>query len=91
MSNLPSPLSGLLNDLSLENSAVQGINVREDLIDFLAKRFIASLEEAAREVGRTDSQVAACAAENLGVIGFLAGPPPLLYHVTATSPAGGID
>jgi len=91
MSNLPSPLSGLLNDLSLENSAVQDINVREDLIDFLAKRFIASLEEAARAVGRTDSQVAACAAENLGVIGFLAGPPPLLYHVIATSPAGGID
>lgn len=93
-SNLPSSLADLLRDLSLEkseNSAPQNINVREDLIDFLANRFIASLEEAARAIGGTESEVAACAAGNLGVIGFLSGPPPLLYHVIAASPAGGID
>jgi hypothetical protein len=93
-SNLPSSLSGLLRDLSLEkseNSALDNINFREDLIDFLANRFIASLEEAARAVGGTESEVAACAAGNLGVIGFLAGPPPLLYHVIAASPTEGID
>jgi hypothetical protein len=92
-SNLPSSLSGLLRDLSLENSAEssspQSIDLREDLIDLLAKRSITSLAEAARAVGRTESEVIACASDCPGVIGFLAGPPPLLYHVVAASAPGG--
>jgi len=87
-SNLPSPLSVLVRDLSLQNSAPKNIDFREDLLDFLAKRFITTLEEAARVVARTENEVATCAAGSPGVIGFLAGPPPLLYHVVATSATG---
>jgi hypothetical protein len=88
-SNLPGSLSDLLRDLSLENSGPQSIDFREDLLDFLTKRFITTLEEAARAIGRKESEVATCAAGSPGVIGFLAGPPPLLYHVVAAPAAGG--
>jgi hypothetical protein len=85
-SNLPLSLAGLIHDLSPERAAPQDFDLRENLIEFLEKHLLASVTEAARALGREESAVASCAAVNPGAIGYLTGPPALLYHaVTGTA------
>jgi len=85
-SNLPLSLAGLIHDLSLEVSSPQDIDFREDLIEYLEERLLAPVAEVARALGQAESKVVSCAAANPGAIGYLTGPPALLYHaVTGTS------
>jgi hypothetical protein len=79
-SNLPLSLAGLIHDLSPEVSSPQDIDFRENLIEFLEERLLVPVAEAARALGQAESKVVSCAAANPGAIGYLTGPPALLYH-----------
>lgn len=90
-SNLPPSLADFVHDLSLLDphpkvAPAEDVDFRENLIEFLEERLLAPVAEAARALSQPESRVVSCAAANPGAIGYLAGPPALLYHaVTGTA------
>jgi hypothetical protein len=82
-SNVPHVLQRFLDNLSGDASPTNGEaapRFAEELLDFVNERFVVSVGEAARNIKVPDEEIAAYALGNPGQVGYLAGPPGVLFR-----------
>ena len=79
----PVALQELVTDLM--ESANEEAQFVSGLLEYLQRQSIVKLEDAADAVGATATEIAAYARANPSRIGYLAGPPPVLFDPVSTS------
>jgi hypothetical protein len=82
-SGIPVSLQELVSDLM--ESANEEAQFASGLIEYLQKQSIVKLEDAADAVGATATEVAAYARAHPTRVGYLAGPPPVLFDPVSSS------
>jgi len=82
----PVALQELVSDLM--ESANEEAQFASGLLEYLQRQSIVKLEDAADAVGATATEIAAYARANPSRIGYLAGPPPVLFDPVSTSASG---
>jgi hypothetical protein len=86
--NLPEPVRNLMDELT--GASTSPPNELDAILELLNEKLIISAEEAARHTGLSLEQLEIDARANPDQIGYLAGPPAVMFYV-APAAAGGLD
>ena len=93
-SNIPHVLQRFLDNLSRDAAPGNGDaepRFARELLDFINDRFVVSLHEAAQCIKVPDEEIAAYALGNPGQVGYLAGPPGVLFRFVPDRVGGESD
>jgi hypothetical protein len=83
--NVPNVLRDFLDDLS---GAASSSRFAQELLDYVNERFVVSVKDAAQSIQVPDEEIAAYALRNPGQVGYLAGPPGVLFRLVPEAVGG---
>ena len=89
-SNVPHVLERFLDELE-NGKRGETPGFAAELLDFVSERFIVSVKEAAQTIKIPDEEIAAYALGNPGQVGYLAGPPGVLFRLVPEAGGGESD
>jgi hypothetical protein len=93
-SNIPHVLQSFLDNLSGDAGTGKDSApppFARELLDFVTERFIVSVEEAAKAIKVPDEEICKYALGNPGQVGYLAGPPGVLFRFVPDHVGGESD